>query len=984
MAYVGFDLDETIGEFDAPYYYLFFLYPKIAYDSQASLKGKYRPSAALQEKLEKTFDEFAKCLAKQEPQLQLLRPGIVDILKKFFDLQNTVRIPGTLQMCIYSNNGHLELLMLAQKMLEELVGRKHIFCKLIPQVHDIRKTNWRGGDRPIKSIEVLKKIFADADCTGGEAISPASIPTDKIFFFDDKIHPDIQSAIPQDQYFHVTEYTTTGPRNLYDTCFLDTFNASGLAADNEYKALINPVLKLLKHELGKKKYGPLSITTTPIEKVTPEEVTAHIRDFLKEAMQEYAARNRLFINDTQKILDALERKFPVPKKESIDFFMAEQAKEEESMLQLQATVKEIFAKKGPLCDSEGFYQHSGECWSDAIQQVMNNTDGLKEVVQKKFIEKTFSLNFVIPKQLFEEARTKLYGQKIAEGLLSTVAEEYNTAELELLESKWAILYLREAQQRFLRHYLAESERRTVREETCKTAEPAEIAREKIQAISKSIRYRKGGKEGELSSLFGQIDAAEKRGIQDASSRPVVDIYEEYADLFAGGGLVDISILLTLYKYLYLGLDFGFDIVTEAKQMLFFNYSRDLADEGKRMNYIENLTAVFLGMRNINTNAGHLAAFYTCGGEDLFYEDNFGIVPFKWREFFLTYFNAKVIPEGEQSSYKFENLLHGKYEQNARIAFVACEKGKAEAFKRITKTYPVLVLKNETNPTEKPTIQTMVDDTMQSLVVGENTFPTKDGELLKILVPEALVDSTKSSKNQELRVLTHLTLLYKKGFVPSAAANLGFKLNKDARLKIHPILSAIKEGTEEEVIEKLREPSVPVSTLDSAPFFAIRYEKPKIIEALLQANKLNLEYQTTDGFTPLAFAMQENKPALVDLLLTKGANAKGLYQDKPVLYFAILSDTVFGTTSYTAKLLEKGADINAKIFKDYTALALALALNNKELIQFLCSKGADAGSLLELAKKQGRSQEIQDVLASCTKTSGGAKKFPRQTRKHRHT
>lgn len=137
MAYVGFDLDETIGHFDAPFYYLFFIYPKIAYTSQEKLRGKYNPSASLQKKLDTTFTEFAKCLAKKEPELKLLRPGIVDIFKKFFELEKQSRIPGELQMCIYSNNGDFELLVLAQKMLEELVGRKDIFCKLVPMVDTI-------------------------------------------------------------------------------------------------------------------------------------------------------------------------------------------------------------------------------------------------------------------------------------------------------------------------------------------------------------------------------------------------------------------------------------------------------------------------------------------------------------------------------------------------------------------------------------------------------------------------------------------------------------------------------------------------------------------------------------------------------------------------------------------------------------------------------------------------------------------------------
>ncbi len=39
--------------------------------------------------------------------------------------------------------------------------------------------------------------------------------------------------------------------------------------------------------------------------------------------------------------------------------------------------------KGPICDNLGFKQHSGECWSDAIQQFFLFADGCKEITQSK-------------------------------------------------------------------------------------------------------------------------------------------------------------------------------------------------------------------------------------------------------------------------------------------------------------------------------------------------------------------------------------------------------------------------------------------------------------------------------------------------------------------------------------------------------------------------------------------------------------------------
>lgn len=39
--------------------------------------------------------------------------------------------------------------------------------------------------------------------------------------------------------------------------------------------------------------------------------------------------------------------------------------------------------KGALCDSEGFYQHYGECGFDTLQFILFFTDGIKEIIQKK-------------------------------------------------------------------------------------------------------------------------------------------------------------------------------------------------------------------------------------------------------------------------------------------------------------------------------------------------------------------------------------------------------------------------------------------------------------------------------------------------------------------------------------------------------------------------------------------------------------------------
>jgi len=63
---------------------------------------------------------------------------------------------------------------------------------------------------------------------------------------------------------------------------------------------------------------------------------------------------------------------------------------------------------GAKCDSEGFYQHEGECWNDAIQMLFLFSDGLKEVVQEKLANNEVDINFIpresIPRIIDEYAK----------------------------------------------------------------------------------------------------------------------------------------------------------------------------------------------------------------------------------------------------------------------------------------------------------------------------------------------------------------------------------------------------------------------------------------------------------------------------------------------------------------------------------------------------------------------------------------------------
>jgi hypothetical protein len=84
-----------------------------------------------------------------------------------------------------------------------------------------------------------------------------------------------------------------------------------------------------------------------------------------------------------------------------------------------------FAARGLMCDTEGYYQHQGECWNDTVQMLLMFTDGIKEVTQPLF--------------------------------LSTTGEDLVPAAA--ANRKNLVVYMDTIRHRFARHYLNEIDRR---------------------------------------------------------------------------------------------------------------------------------------------------------------------------------------------------------------------------------------------------------------------------------------------------------------------------------------------------------------------------------------------------------------------------------------------------------------------------------------------------------------------------------------------
>jgi hypothetical protein len=127
--------------------------------------------------------------------------------------------------------------------------------------------------------------------------------------------------------------------------------------------------------------------------------------------------------------------------------------------------------------------------------------------------------------------------------------------------------------------------------------------------------------------------------------------------------------------------------------------------------------------------------------------------------------------------------------------------------------------------------------------------------------------------------------------------------------------------------------------DNFLFQAVEYRQNGRIERLLKIGA-NVNAITKKkgypGWTPLIFAVRDQKLELVQLLLENGANVKA--NNNSALSIAAANDK---NGQLIQLLIEKGADVNAKDESGETPLVRAMYYNpNLEIIRLLIEKGAD--------------------------------------------
>lgn len=459
-------------------------------------------------------------------------------------------------------------------------------------------------------------------------------------------------------------------------------------------------------------------------------------------------------------------------------YMENQSNEKEEFLKLQREAQLFYTTNGPLCDSEGFYQHYGECWSDALQQVLLNTDGLKEILQDTFI-KTQDIQFsAVPLEIFIP---KFYKKSLSinekQKRNLSIRNDYIFLKQ---QQQWVSIYIKEVQKRFLRHYITEATRRAYLETCSVDTPPAKIARKELQRIS-TLR-RKAGREGVGTAIFGRLGRIRSEdntlllGSQAGLATLSVEKYKEKSEMYAGGTIDDVTIILNIINHLF----FSNEIQFLARNAKGFGTEGNFKTRLEKV-YPSSLGAMLLAIDIIqkdNSISGHQIAFYTCGSKQFYYENNTGVFPFLWNEFMQKYFE---LPE---STMRFVTLSYRKDKTRYRNSF-----------------YPILVYTNDTIET----YATFLGSTYVEFT--EHTFLQKEGN------EEYQLQTAGHSKKTLSYILTITP--------PKAEAvrNINFQYQLSARLRENTIPTledldqAFEENDEDEVLDLLSKLDIPKGTVD---------------------------------------------------------------------------------------------------------------------------------------------------------------------------
>ncbi len=170
MVYIGFDFDQTLGDFES----LFTIFPT-----------KDSPY------YEDIVEIFAQKEMSRKP-FGVIDPRIVKLLPSLKILKQSGNIKA---IVIYSNNSSYELISFIADVMGYIAGDRNLVDKVAHLTYPGRKS-------PAKTVQFLKRLISEA-----KGIPVNRIDTKEIYFMDDQLHPDLIHKL-QDRYRKVDSYVS--------------------------------------------------------------------------------------------------------------------------------------------------------------------------------------------------------------------------------------------------------------------------------------------------------------------------------------------------------------------------------------------------------------------------------------------------------------------------------------------------------------------------------------------------------------------------------------------------------------------------------------------------------------------------------------------------------------------------------------------------------------------------------------------------------
>lgn len=603
---------------------------------------------------------------------------------------------------------------------------------------------------------------------------------------------------------------------------------------------------------------------------------------------------------------------------------------------LRKKVTPLFNTYGPLCDSEGFYNHFGECWIDVIQMMFLFSDSIKRNIQTELLKADFDI---------ETVDTKLRDNLQYERIFGT--NDPQEEDIQLYFS-YLVEFLKAFQLRFFRHYYTEYTRLTeIKGESRCTFEDLQgkMALQKIAETSFLARGK--GQQGFRSALFAQkyttyknrnrFKITEKKGYQPGGTNEIPQISKLLIDYF----LPRRGIKINDYPESY------------------YNYYFNLY-------FLDNLEDKIFGYYIVWED--HLTCFYTCGGHSYYFDDVQGNLPFAWKEFMTffkqTYVTAykekKALPvfyrggsihmydtETDIDFFKFIDFPFLEYEaeDGTKHLYTKIFLGKDEYH-----TLDFLV-QPRGEETKKYTWKKTIGKNTLEVILSYNYYEDKTSILEGIY---EFVDTLNLAKRKKLISTSPYNI--QTGQFIGARLNQAIPSNLLYRAELNTFLKTLGQGGEKHIDEQMGNEMTPLQTalflrdIDSLNTLLQYGANPSLYNKVRTPLQDAIVYEDADEESDIE-KRKETTFKLAKQLVEAGADInKENGRKRTALWYAIDSDNL----TLTTYLLEKGAIVQGKNIEKVTPMNLVK--QKLQTVKGNVTKQASLSRLLKTLKKKRESQE----------------------------